>query len=455
MRFHLIFFFISFSTYALTEKDIVSSVLNFFPLIEEAELKVRSAQGELTSAEGAFDHKLVFKSRNRIEEQYDNQYFEATLERQTAFGGANLVAGHRQGLGNFPSYDGKYRTSGAGEIFAGLSVPLLRNLQTDEFRTNLKIKQIDNKQAQLQLELKKMIYLHKALSLYYKWVLETQKLKINKSILELAKMRHEMIQKKFSSGDIDKFKVVDNQRAIDKRTGDVIKNEIELNKIRAQLSLYVRNESGEPVVISLDYNPDFILQKNETALFKNDINNNPQVKILEMEKEKLKLELAFFEQSRLPGLNVELLGAKEMSVNYAYDPESLQVGLKFDFPLENRKAEGKTVAYNYKLQALDRNRQYLEGELGQQLNFFIQASADSKARWEVTNKEFEGAKKIADAEKSRWTQGASDLFIVNLREQDVADVDIRRWTALYDYHQYHLDARLFSATIMENSSGAN
>ena len=57
---------------------------------------------------------------------------------------------------------------------------------------------------------------------------------------------------------------------------------------------------------------------------------------------------------------------------------------------------------------------------------------------------------MADAEKSRWTSGASDLFVVNLREQDVADVEIRRWTALYDYHQYNLDARLFSGKILEN-----
>ena len=56
---------------------------------------------------------------------------------------------------------------------------------------------------------------------------------------------------------------------------------------------------------------------------------------------------------------------------------------------------------------------------------------------------------MSEAEKNRWTQGASDLFIVNLREQDVADVEMRRWTALYDYHQYHLDAGLFSGKILD------
>lgn len=450
----IFFLLILFSTqiFALSEQDIAKSVLTYFPLIQEAELKAKSANGELTSAEGAFDNKLIFKSRNRIEDKYDNQYFETNLERQTGFGGTTLVAGHRQGLGHFPAYDGKYRTSGAGEIFAGLSFPVLRNLKTDEFRTNLKIKQIEKKQAELESQLKKMIYLHKALTLYYKWILETQKLKINKSIFELARKRHDMIEKKFKAGDIEGVKVTDNQRAIDKRSGDIVKNEIELNKIRTELSVYLRDEQGSPVSIPLESSPEFILQKNETSLFATDISLNPQMKILDLEREKLKLESIFFDQSKLPGLNLELLGAKELSSNDPYDPERLQVAVKFDFPLENRKAEGKSVSYIYKVLAIEKNRQFLESELSQQLSFFIKASSDSKMRWEITTKEFEGSRKMAEAEKNRWSQGASDLFVVNLREQDVADVDIRRWTALYDYHQYHLDARLFSGKILDEQS---
>jgi hypothetical protein len=445
------FFFIIFPfyAYALTEQDVTKSVLTNFPLIREAELKAKSASGELTSAEGAFDFKLIFKSRNRIEDKYDNQYFETTLERQTGFGGTSLVAGHRQGLGHFPAYDGKYETSAAGEIFAGLSFPILRNLKTDEFRTNLKVKQIEKKQAELESQLKKMIYLHKALSLYYKWILESQKLKIYRSIFELAKIRHDMIVRRFKAGDIEGVKVTDNQRAIDKRSGDILKNEIDLNKIRTELSVYLRDEQGGPILIPVESSPEFILQHNEPPLFSSDISLNPQIKILDLEREKLKLESIYYDQLKLPGLNLELLGAKELSPNEPYDPERLQVGVKFDLPLENRKAEGKSVSYNYKVLAIEKNKQFLESELSQQLLFFIRASSDSKTKWEITTKEFEGSRKMAQAEKSRWSQGASDLFLVNLREQDVADVDIRRWTALYDYHQYHLDARLFSGSILK------
>lgn len=448
MKLSLLLFFLSFETFALNEKVVIDSVLTHFPLIEEAQLKLSAAKGEVTSAEGAFDHKLNFSSRNRIEDKYDNQYFEATIERQTGFGGTSLVVGHRQGLGNFPAYDGKYETSGAGEIFAGISVPVLRNFKTDEFRTNLRIKQIEKKQAEMQVNLKKMIYLHKALTLYYKWILETQKFKINSGILELAKSRHQMIEKKFKAGDIEKLKVADNQRAIDKRAGDVLKNEIELNKVRAELSLYLKNKEGHPLEIPLESESEHKLQKLESTITAIDVTKNPQIGILSLEKEKLQTENEYYDQSELPGLNLELLGAKELSQNVPYDPERLQLGIKFDLPLENRKAEGKTVAFRYKIMALDKNKQFVEAQLEQQVKFFTKASLDSKLRWEITSQEFDGTKKMADAEKRRWAQGASDLFIVNLREQDVADVDVRRWSALYDYHQYHLDAMLFSGNIL-------
>lgn len=451
MKMIFLSFFITLPSYALNEKVIIESVLSHFPLIEEAELKARAAGGDVLSAEGAFDHKINFNSRNRIEDKYDNQYFEATIERQTGVGGLGLIAGHRQGLGHFPAYDGKYETSGAGEIFAGISLPLLRNFKTDEFRTNLRVKRIERNQAEYQVKLKKMIYLHKGLSLYYKWILESQKFKINQSILELAKDRHQMIEKKYQAGDIERFKVIDNQRAIDKRSGDIIKNQISLNKIKAELGLYVRNKEGLPLEIPAEAEPENKLEKLIASIPADQVVENPQLQILALEKEKLQSESDLYEQLKLPGFNVELLGAKELAQNAPYDPERLQVALKFDLPIENSKAKGNSVAASYKILALEKNKQFLESQLLQQVSFLTKASLDSKSRWEIINQEFDGAKKMADAEKRRWDQGASDLFIVNLREQDVADVDINRWTALYDYHQYHLDAMLFSGRILSIS----
>lgn len=448
MKFFFALLLIPFApAFAISEQDVVNSVLQHFPLIDEAVLKARAAEGELTAAEGNFDHKLSFKGRNRVEDRYDNQYFEATIERQLPVAGLGLIAGHRQGAGFFPAYEGKMRTSSAGEIFAGISIPLLRNLTTDEFRTDVRLRQLEKAQADEEVRIKKMVYVHKALSLYYKWLLDTRRLKVRKAILKLAEDRDQMLRSRFRAGDIERLKLTDNQRSIDKRRDEALKAEIELNKTKASLSLYVRDPDG-----SLHSLENEVIQEESKLSFapldvRFDAMQVPQIKILDLEREKLQALEKLYRQQRLPGLNVEVLGARELSpLPGNYDQDRMVLGLKFDFPIENRKAEGKTVAAEYKTRAINRQYTYLQEQLLRYFEVSVGNMAESKKRWEVTSREYENTKVMADAEKRRWDQGQSDFFIVNLREEDVADVEIRRWTTLYEYQQFLLDARLYSGT---------
>lgn len=444
-----IFLVSSTSALAVTELDVRRSVLTHFPLVQEAILKDKAQASELEAARGAFDHKLSFESRNRIEDKYDNQYFQTTLSRATGVGGTELVAGHRQGIGTFPAYDGKYQTSGAGEIFAGLILPLLRNRDTDEARTDLELAELDKKIAETEILLKKNQYLHKALSLYYKWILEQQKLRIYENLLRLAESRQTMIESKFKAGDVERLRVEDNQRSIEKRRADMFKSKIDVERVRAEFSLYLRAQDGSPMELRPLENPEELLIKKESEARL--ANRNPQLRILTLNRKRLEKLQRFYDQSQLPNLSLSLLGAKELSPNAAYDPQSLQVGVKFDIPLENRKAEGKTVASSYKLQALAKQVSYLEAELTRFSQFSLEASQKSFERWEVTSREYKNTLRMAEAEKSRWLQGSSDLFVVNLREQDVADVEIRRWTSLYEYHQFILDQKLYSGSFETES----
>ncbi len=440
----LLFLLFSGPVFALSEEELTMSILKNFPLIQEADLKVRASEAEVTAAEGGFDHKLTFKSRNRIEDKYENQFFETTLERQTGIGGLGLMLGHRQGLGNFPAYDGKYETSGAGEIFAGITLPILRNFRTDVLRTDLAVSQLQEKIAQAELQLKKNIYLHQGLSIYYKWLFSTQKIKIREEVLKIAQERQLMLEQKFKAGDIERLKLTDNQRSIDKRQDELAEAKIEWEDARTKLSMFYRDDKGAPLLSNENIFPkeDIVVPKVTSQII-----DLPQIIIIENELKIREVERKFWSQSQLPGLNLELVGARELSGNQPYDPSNLQVGVKFDFPLENRKAEGKTTANEYKWKALERQRIYAEQELRRLFNFSLEAIDLSKKRWEFTSGEFEKTTNLAKAERTRWNQGASDLYIVNLREQDTAEADIKRWKIWLKYHQYLLDARLYSGTI--------
>lgn len=431
------------SARAMTPEELRQRVIENFPLIEEAHEKVRAAEAGVTAAEGAFDHKLKFKSRNRIEDKYDNDYFQTTIERDTGVRGLSLLAGHRQGSGNFPQYDGKYDTSAAGEIFAGISLPLLRDSKTDEGRTNLAVSRILKEQSREELRLKQNIYVHKALSLYYKWLAEERVLRINEEVLVLAVRREEMLQQKLRRGDIEKMKLVDNERSIEKRRAEIQKSKTKLLRIEAELGLFTE-ELPVRAKISDDQQQSLRSPAFPESLVLSEL---PQMKLLRLEREKGKLLEELYAQSRLPGLGVDVLGARELSGRAPYDPDRLQVGVRFDFPLENRKARGKTVAQAYKLKALEKRAQYTERELELNYRNTLEVMKVTYERFKTTTSEAEKTRAMARAEETRFRAGGSDLFIVNLRELDVADAEIRRWSTWYEFQQAILDAKLYRAEI--------
>ena len=447
MKVIALFLLFSGQALALTESEVVNSVLTHFPLVDQAVMKLEAAEGEVTAAKGAFDHKLNFKSRLWRQRPYNNEFMETYLERQTPYGGAKVAVGHRVGAGEFNYYDLKKDTSSAGQLFAGLTMPLLRDFSTDEFRTNLEVKKLRQQQAEQEVVLKKLVYVHKALSLYYKWIFEVKKIEVSEYLLSLAKDRQVMIEKKYKAGDMERLKMTDNQRQINKRESELEKNKIDLNKIAAELSLYVRNQEGRPVYPERIKDPEIVLKKAGIEERSKQGRENPQLEVLSFEHQMMVQNNKLYKQSRLPGLDVELMGAKELSERPGYGEHIFQFGLKFDFPLENRKGRGQTVASMYKFKAIEKELIYLKQELKQMFEFSKDASSKSYKIWDVTNKEYENTQQVAVGERSKWQNGSSDLFVVNMREQDVADVDIRRWKALYDYHQYSLDAALFSATL--------
>jgi outer membrane protein TolC len=292
--------------------------------------------------------------------------------------------------------------------------------------------------------------LHKALSTYYKWILATKKLQIRKSILKLAKDRHEMIQKRFMAGDLEELKVKDNQRTIDKRMDDVLKSEIELKEAINKLSLYLRDDKGQTIIAQESQLPQEPLIHKQITDKDIDFNQLPQIQILNAQLSMMDEQTKFYQSQKLPGLNVDVLGSKELSRNVPYDSSAMKVGLMFDFPLENRKAEGKTVATEYKKRALERQRDYIIQEFDRNYDYSVFAMKESLTRVEVVNREYENSLLMAGAERKKWIQGDSDLFIFNLREQDVAEAEIKKWSTILESQQFYVDSLLFSGQLINS-----
>jgi len=400
----------------------------------------------VTSSTGAFDTKLKVKHRNHIEEKFDNEFTEVTLEKLTPWSGIELFAGHRRGTGFFAPYEGKFNTSRAGEAFAGLSFPLLRDRKLDQDRLQLKASQIDSQVSENELLIKKNFYIYKGLSLYQKWRFTYQKIQTLKDLLKIAIERQVMLEKRFKAGDLEKIKLKDNLRSQNKREEELLKAEMDFKKHSIELSLYFRDKNGVPVETS-GYTPSGQSEVKSPSLMV--ISNLPQMKIIDLEIEINRQNKAFGENLKLPVLNVSGQVARELSSDYPFDPEKVYLSINFELPLENRKGEGKTVASVYKGMALEKKKQWIADELKARYEQTKELHELAQKRASVMTEEHSNASAVAVAERKRWSSGDSDLFVVAIREQEAADVEVKLWGAKYDLEQYSLDLDLYSARFVQ------
>jgi hypothetical protein len=92
---------------------------------------------------------------------------------------------------------------------------------------------------------------------------------------------------------------------------------------------------------------------------------------------------------------------------------------------ENRKGEGKVSEVRGKLAALAKREEWLQREWRNRLQQNRVSLETTRSQLELQEQEVADAERMAKAEMKRLQQGDSDVFFVNVREQDEADARIR------------------------------
>lgn len=394
------------------------------PLILEAQEKRRAAQAELQASDGAFDTKIKAKTMNQFENKYDNQQWEARLEQQTSFQGLSLYAGQRQGTGLYPVYDQKLETSSVGELFAGVDIPLLRNRDMDEPRLAREQARASSSMADIEWQQKSLDIAVKTGETYWKWVASGQKLRILEDWVRIAEDRQDLLQKKVKLGDVSAITLTDNERSLSKRQAELVKVRREFTSLAEELALYIGSSSLglERVPLELELSTD---KTDQPPLTQRD--SLPAFRWIKVQQQLLRQEERFARALRLPQLNLALEGARDMGrlPNTQTDPDHLRAGLFLEIPIENNKGRGKVAQVDAKLRALQHRTTWLEREWQTRLEQNKIALNTTRQQLELQNREVDAASKMARAEVRRLQQGDSDVFILNLREQDEADARIR------------------------------
>lgn len=433
-------------------EDIIASVHRSFPLVQAAFQERQIADGNQLSSWGEFDTKFKASSESGPLGFYET-YRNSLGVTKPLYGGGEVFGGYRNGGGDFQPWYEERETNDGGEFKAGIRVPLIRDRDIDARRAALWRATYDQQIADPIIRAMLIDFSRSASLAYWKWIASGQKVRIGREWLKLAQERNDVIKRRVELGDLDRPVLVDNVRAIAKREAKLADSRRELQQAAVKLSLYLRDEAGQPLVASEDSVPDFPFLRNPTPEQLNSEiyrarRNWPELQALDLKWQQLRVDYAEACNLTRPGLDAQLIGSQDVGQPTSSKRDKsefeIEAGLFFDVPLERRKGRGKMVVVQAKMNRVAAKRRMVADKV----------TADVQAAWagllqsQQATLKARAAVRLADEmariERFKFGVGESDLLKVALREQYALEA---AEDAISATHEHFIALAQFAASI--------
>jgi outer membrane protein TolC len=431
------------STAALRLEDLMASVEEHFPLILAAETEIDIARARVLGAEGAFDTRLSATGRTDLDGYYQSDRMDVSLEQPLRSSGATLVGGYRLGAGDFADYDGKAKTNEDGELRFGVKLPLLQGRAIDPRRVAEWRAEIELEQAQPTILIKRLETTLKAAKSYWGWVAAGRLVEISRQLLALAEDRQSQVALGVREGEMAPIAIKENQRLIVDRRSKLIEAERKLQKAAIELSLFLRDGEGQPIVPMDALLPvDFPAARPPgEVLVPQDIDQalsvRPELRAAELELSQLDLERTLARNSNLPTMEFGLFASQDLG-GAANTPDDkgdfeLTAGVRLGVPLQRSTPRGKLREIEAKIRKRTRELQFARDVVSAEVQDASSALRQSWERLEQAVENVRLAGELAEAERAQVQAGESDLFRLNLRENQAALAGVAHVAVLQEH----------------------
>lgn len=422
---------------------VLASIERHYPLIDAARRDLQAADAELLSARGAFDPAVRVRADGAPVGYYQNGRVDVMLEAPTPAWGTTLFTGYRAGFGKFPIYDGKYETNQYGELRVGVSVPLVRNGPTDRRRVGITKAELGVPLSSAAVKQARIEAVRIGSFRYWEWVAAGQRMRVATELLELAQRRDQAMVDRVQAGDLARIDRVDNHRAVLNRQGNVVSARRGLQAAAIELSIYLRDERGNPVVLAENRLPlgfpqlDVVPDEQDAARRGRDtsaaLKNRPELERLRLQREQLRVERDLARNQGLPAIDIVAMVSQDFGPgNPTREPTVIEGGVSVDIPTLNRVARGRRLAAEAGMARLDAQARLAADRIGAEVADALSALAASRERVRVAREEIALAREVEEAERTRFSLGDSNILTVNLREQASAEALLREIDAQLD-----------------------
>lgn len=422
------------------------------PQVLEALARVRGAEARLLTTEGAFDTLFDANIDTRPTGFYDGAVAGARVMQPLATNGGNVYAGYDLSRGNFPSYGANDYTARYGRFTAGTLFSLLRDRDIDERRFNraqasADIILADNDRLMVAIGVQA-----RAIAAWNNWVIAGQRVSVFKDLLKLALDRQSGFKRQVTEGLRPAILLTENEQNLLRRQTLVVQSEQALEQAAAALSLFWRDGDGNPQIATPDRLPQRLsvpLPLNEDVMAA--LENRPDLQLVDVRIAQARTRLLLDRNAFLPRLDVkaevnQYLGDAGQG-GRAYTGTESKLGVTFSVPLQQRTARGRIGQTNADIEGFRLRRRLIEDQIRAEIIGLSVAARQSRRLLGIAIDEQDRALAMGRAERRRFEQGASDFFLVNLREEAAADAQVRRLDAAFRQIVAHADLAAATADV--------
>ncbi len=437
-------------TAELTLKEVVESAVKNYPQIFANQDKIRAAEANILAAKGVFDIRLKQDYTDRSRGFYDGKTYDTEIEKNLGTFGSKVYGGYRKSYGSFPSYEGGSITNNRGEFRVGTKFSLLKNRDIDQNRLSVILGNLGVEEAKIELENIKMQIARDSTKAYWHWFAAGKILQIYEELYELANNRQKQLEVKSQKGDVAQIIVAENLKNLLKRKAALAKIRQEFEVSTLYLSLFWRDENGNPKKADLEKLPHIdlklssipqdyeITKAKEEALLR-----RPEIRLINLESEKQKNELKYAKNLLQPELDVEFGVSKDHGTGLPSKAQSENfANLKFSLPLQQREAKGKISSAQSKISAINYEKTLLEDKIKVEIEQILIKASTISETYSLIEQEAKLAETLQKAELEKFKHGASNFFLVNIREQDMAATKAELIDIFKDFHNALADYNL-------------
>lgn len=435
------FFQISLAQDSLSLFEVFESLRQNHPLFKAALLESEKGDAELTIARGGFDPKLELNFNDKDFNETDYYEYQNAAIKIPTWLGLDIKAGIENNSGKY--LNPEYGTPDEGLAFIEFSLPILRNLITDERRTSLRNAQQFAEYSKAERDYL-ISQLHQRVAYaYWDWYGAFKMIKLYQNSLNIATNRFLMVKNSFRLGAYAAIDTVEANMEVQRQKVLLYDAVIQFNKARFILSSHLWDEQG--TAIDLDensvpvatnpydeYTLAFFLQQSDSL--------NPKIRKAEWKLQMLQAQQRLYTNMLLPELNLTykpLSMANELN----YNQNNRTIGLSVSAPIFVRKERGKLALSKAKTEQQELNLSFTSVEVNKQIEAAHANYYQYKQMHLAQQANALDALKLRDAEQRKLSLGSANVFMVNYRDKYLLEsqakeiiVEVKKQIALADLY---------------------